>query len=196
MLAPYSPATVGLLPFKQVGYSPSAGNILLRFFLPPTLLILSAPYFLPKTSANVSAYLSKAEDTYLPGVAAKHDKLNDQLSLHWHLARDKLEGVSDTVAGWGGDAVHSVEGATGLKLSDALKKAEEVKRQVESRAESARAQVAAQPVETVGIVVEQIPVARIVKPVEDVVAPAGVQAPAVPKIVKPAEGQKPGPRLV
>lgn len=88
-----------------------------------------------------------------------------------------------------------------MKLGDALKKAEEVKRQVEMNAERHKAEIQAKaekPVETVGVVVEQIPVARIVKPVEDKteLAPGKVEAPALPKIVKPNEGQKPGPRLV
>lgn len=40
----------------------------------------SLAYFLPKTSHNVSSYLSSLEETYFPGFAAQHAELNKNVS--------------------------------------------------------------------------------------------------------------------
>ena len=41
-----------------------------RLLLPPTFLIFSANYFLPKTTASLSAYLGSLEETFLLGTEA------------------------------------------------------------------------------------------------------------------------------
>lgn len=74
------------------------------------------PYFLPKTSHNIRAYLSDVEDRVAPEFAAKHDHFNSMMNMHYHMALDKLRGASSDVDGWAQRARQGVQDATGLNV--------------------------------------------------------------------------------
>lgn len=81
---------------------------------------------------------------------------------------DRLKGVGKDVEDLSLKAVQKVEGATGLKVGDAVRRGQE-KVEVQSRKlENYVAQSRDRPVERVGYVVEQKPVAEIVRPVEEI----------------------------
>ncbi|KAJ7851066.1 apolipo protein O-domain-containing protein [Mycena olivaceomarginata] len=75
----------------------------IRLLLPPALFVPTFAHFLPRTSANIRA--SELEDTHLPSMAEKHEG-----------GRSAGEGVRGGVLG----ARERVQGATGLKLREAL----------------------------------------------------------------------------
>lgn len=154
------------------------GNILLRLTIPPLFFVAAAPYFLPKTSHNVRQYLGKIEDAHFPEFASQHDELNRQLSSTFNSAKYHAEHLSDDVRGLSGKITHQIEDTTGLKLKDALNRANQVSTQVSSefsqelekqRATEASRYAAAveeakslsQP-QTVAIITEEIPVAEVV----------------------------------
>jgi MICOS complex subunit MIC26 len=126
-------------------------NFLVRFTLPPLFVVAAMPYFLPKTSHNLRNYLSDLEDKYLPEMAAQHDKINGQLGMHWEMLKDRFGGIGNTVEEYSAKARQGVEGATGLRLGQRLNQ---------------RPRSEAVPVETVGILVEERPIAEVVVPVE------------------------------
>lgn len=185
--APFSPGTVShntpsfLLPHGTDTHPPSlaTGNILVRLLLPPTLLVASAPYFLPHTSANVRAYLSRVEDTHFPDLAAQHRAVNAQLHATFSTALHKVEHVGADVGQLGGKVVHAVEEHTGLRLGEVIGRAREVGEDAVREFSTTRAakegehlagrqqlaRVAADPkTEVVGVVYEEIPVAVVVAP--------------------------------
>ncbi|KAF8317895.1 hypothetical protein DL93DRAFT_2095465 [Clavulina sp. PMI_390] len=76
--------TPGIL---YVGVATMAGSILgrtralpVRILLPPTLFLISFPYFLPKTAHNVRAYASELEDRFAPSLGASHAALNKSVA--------------------------------------------------------------------------------------------------------------------
>ncbi|KAG8899336.1 hypothetical protein FRC00_001579 [Tulasnella sp. 408] len=78
------PMTPGLL---YVGVATLTASVIgrrrslpVRLVLPPVFFAASLAYFLPKTSHNVSSYLSSLEETYFPGFAAQHTELNKNVS--------------------------------------------------------------------------------------------------------------------
>ncbi|KAG9046231.1 hypothetical protein FS837_004829 [Tulasnella sp. UAMH 9824] len=78
------PMTPGLL---YVGVATLTASVIgrrrslpVRLVLPPVFFAASLAYFLPKTSHNVSSYLSSLEETYFPGFAAQHAELNKNVS--------------------------------------------------------------------------------------------------------------------
>lgn len=74
------------------------------------------PYFLPKTSHNIRAYLSDVEDRVAPEFAAKHDHFNSMMNMHYHMALDKVRGAGSDVDGWAQRARQGVQDATGLNV--------------------------------------------------------------------------------
>ena len=116
-----------------------------RFLLPPTFFILSLNYFLPKTSDNVSTYLTSLEETYFPTLAEKHAIGRAHTSMTWERIKeftsDSREKLGDGVR----DAVKNVEGWTGLKLGETLRvgkiEAAEIQKEVVSIAKKAEAKV-------------------------------------------------------
>jgi len=124
ILVPEEPLTPGLL---YVGVSALTGSILarnrsifMRFALPPTLLLLSFDHFLPKTYHNLSSYFGSLEDKYLPAVAEKHDIAKAHTAMTWERIRDATKDGRATLGGGVENAVHKAQGATGLKLTEAL----------------------------------------------------------------------------
>lgn len=87
-----------------------------RFLAPPLFTLAAMPYFLPKTSHNIRAYLSDVEDRVAPEFAAKHDHFNSMMNMHWNMALDKLRGAGGDVDGWARRARQGVQDATGLNV--------------------------------------------------------------------------------
>lgn len=78
------PMTPGLL---YVGVATLTASVIgrrrslpVRLVLPPVFFAASLAYFLPKTSHNVSSYLTSLEQTYFPGFAAQHAAVNKNVS--------------------------------------------------------------------------------------------------------------------
>jgi organizing structure protein 2 len=140
----------------------------IRWLAPPLFALASAPYFLPKTSSNIRAYLSRVENAHFPELAAEHDKLNAQVSSTWNRLQGQVGGAGEAAKGWGERAARGVEDATGLKVAN-------VRGEVLRRVDEAKAQAKAirdqglpkegERLERVGVIVEQRPVAEIVAPV-------------------------------
>ncbi|EJD05217.1 uncharacterized protein FOMMEDRAFT_105442 [Fomitiporia mediterranea MF3/22] len=122
--APDEQLTPGIL---YVGVATLSGSILARsrglptrFLLPPTLFLLSFNHFLPKTTSNIGAYVSDLEHTYAPRAAQFTDTAVAHTQMTWEMAKDKVgEGRAALERGVE-SAVGSVQGATGLKLREAL----------------------------------------------------------------------------
>lgn len=87
-----------------------------RFLAPPLFTLAALPYFLPKTAHNLRAYLSEVEDKAFPEFAEKHDQFNSNLSMHWHMALDKLRGAGSDVDGWARKARQGIQESTGLNV--------------------------------------------------------------------------------
>ncbi|KAF9486623.1 hypothetical protein BDN71DRAFT_1514812, partial [Pleurotus eryngii] len=107
IIAPDEPLTPALL---YVGISTLTGSILARnrglptrVLLPPVFLLASLNHFLPKTSANLSAYFSALEETYFPTVAEKHAIANAHSRMTWERVKEGTqsgrEGVMKGVEG-------------------------------------------------------------------------------------------------
>ncbi|BEI85477.1 hypothetical protein CcaverHIS002_0508780 [Cutaneotrichosporon cavernicola] len=165
-----------------------------RFLAPPVFALAALPYFLPKTAHNLRAYISDIEDKQAPEFAAKHDAFNHNLEMHWHMAIDRLRGVSHEAAQWSSKAAEGVENATGLRVGDTLRRGQaaaaakigETRAVIRDEVAALRDEVAkpAQPVvlQKVATVVEEKPIAEIVVavPAEAVAAPVAVAAVATP----------------
>lgn len=177
-----------------------------RFLAPPTLALAALPYFLPKTAHNLRQYVSDIEDKNFPDFAAKHDQFNQNLEMHWHIAADRLRGVSHEAASWSSKAAEGVESATGLRVADALRRGQQGVEHAKSKVAEATASVrdhlpsthapaapATAPVvlQKVGTVVEQKPIAEIVVAVPESEAPVEAPKVEVPVAVVPEAAQPP-----
>ena len=156
LIAPDEPLTPGIL---YVGVATLTGSVLarnrslaLRLALPPTLLLLSLNHFLPKTSANVSAYAGALEDTYFPAFAEKHDIAKAHSAMTWDRAKDAAAGGRERVGAGVLGAVVRLEQATGLKLQETLGWSRAAAGKVEGQAREA-AQVVKVKAEEAGAVV-------------------------------------------
>ncbi|KAL7421884.1 hypothetical protein Q5752_003656 [Cryptotrichosporon argae] len=138
----------------------------LRFLAPPLFTLAAFPYFLPKTSARVRAYLSELEDAHFPDFAARHDRVVGGLEAHWAMALDRVRGAGAAAKGWSEDAVRGVESSTGLKVGDAVRRGREAVDAERARFGTLAPRPQDVKVERVGYVVEQKPVAEIVRVVE------------------------------
>ncbi|KZW00506.1 hypothetical protein EXIGLDRAFT_830664 [Exidia glandulosa HHB12029] len=92
----------------------------IRVLLPPTLLLASLPYFLPRTSANVAAYARELERAHFPQLAEQHESLEKQTRGAWTSASASVHGVGATVQDRVRWAVGETQRATGLRLREAL----------------------------------------------------------------------------
>ena len=124
ILVPEETLTPGLL---YVGVSALTGSILarnrsilLRFALPPTLLLLSFDHFLPKTYHNLSSYFGTLEDKYLPAIAKKHDTAKAHTAMTWGRIKDVTKDGRATLGGGVEKVVHKAQDATGLKFTEVL----------------------------------------------------------------------------
>lgn len=164
------PLTPGIIYVLIAGLS---GSVLtrtrafpIRWLAPPLFTIISAPFFLPKTSANIRSYLSRVEDAHMPELAREHDRLNARVGSLWNQSVQTVSGAGDQAKGWTERAVQTVEDSTGLRVGAGIRKAQEVAAgDIKKRVDEAKA-LRENKTETVGYVVEQKPVAEIVRPVE------------------------------
>ncbi|KAI5835246.1 hypothetical protein K523DRAFT_368491 [Schizophyllum commune Tattone D] len=120
-------------------------SLLTRFVIPPAFLVGSMNYFLPHTSANISAYGASLEETYFPTLAEKHAIANAHSAMTWQRLKDATESGREKLGDGVLAAVEAAQSATGLKLKEALgwskARAEEVKVQARAVAEDAEAKV-------------------------------------------------------
>ncbi|KAH9837539.1 apolipo protein O-domain-containing protein [Rhodofomes roseus] len=164
LVAPDEPLTPGIL---YVGVATLTGSVLarnrslpVRLALPPTLLLLSLRHFLPKTGHNVSSYLGSLEDTYLPGVAEKHDIAKAHSAMTWARLQDASAAGRARLGESVLRAVVSLEQATGLKLQDTLGWSKGVARAVEGQAREAAAAVQQKAGEAGAVVAQRVEEAK------------------------------------
>jgi organizing structure protein 2 len=124
LIAPGEPLTPALL---YVGVASLSGSILARnrsvftrVLLPPTFLLLSFNYFLPKTAQNVSAYAGSLEEKHFPTLARKHAVAIAHTHMTWERAREAGISGRDRIQDGLGGAVRRVQELTGLKVQEAL----------------------------------------------------------------------------
>ncbi|KAJ6460055.1 apolipo protein O-domain-containing protein [Mycena vitilis] len=92
----------------------------IRLILPPVLGTAAFAHFLPKHSHNIRSYLSDLEDTHFPTVAEKHEIGKAHSAMGWARVREGMESAGEGVRGGVLAAVERVQGATGLRLKEAL----------------------------------------------------------------------------
>ncbi|KAG8875435.1 hypothetical protein FRB98_007804 [Tulasnella sp. 332] len=114
------PMTPGLL---YVGVATLTGSILgrnriapVRFLLPPTALVISLAYFLPKTFANVSTYTSSLERTYIPTFQDNRQQIQKSISDSLFSSSKALSNTRDRLSANIDWARKEVESSTGLKI--------------------------------------------------------------------------------
>ena len=141
LIAPDEPLTPALL---YVGVASLSGSILARnrsvftrIFLPPTFLLLSCKYFLPKTTQNVSEYAGSLEEEHFPTLAQKHAVAIAHSHMAWE--RVRAAGVSgrDKVQDGLGSAARKVQELTGLKVNEALGRGTTIAGEAVEKAEDA-----------------------------------------------------------
>ncbi|KAF7350235.1 MICOS complex subunit [Mycena venus] len=103
----------------------------IRLLLPPALFVPTFAHFLPRTSSNIRAYASELEEHYAPGVAEKHEIGKAHAGMAWARLVEGGRGVGEGVKGGVLAAVEKVQGATGLKLREALGVVKEMEGKVE-----------------------------------------------------------------
>jgi organizing structure protein 2 len=146
------------------------------------------PYFLPKTSHNIRQYLSEVENRQFPELAARHDQIMATSESHWEMLKDRVGGASQDMSSWSKNAVEGIERNTGLKVGDVVRRGQEAAGKVRNELER-KAPPAETKVERVGYVVEQKPVAELVRPVS---VAADASAPVAPAPAAPvAEAKAP-----
>ncbi|TFK95943.1 apolipo protein O-domain-containing protein [Pterulicium gracile] len=136
---PTEPLTPSIL---YVGIATLSGSIIARnrfigtrLLLPPALLLLSANHFLPKTTANVTSYLSSLEDTYAPNFADKHRTANAHTAMTWEMAKERTKDARVSLGRGAESLVGKVQEVTGLRVSEALGWGREAARNVEVQVE-------------------------------------------------------------
>lgn len=166
VLPPDEPLTPGIIYVLIAGLT---GSVLsrtrafpIRFLAPPLFTLAAMPYFLPKTAHNLRQYLSNVEDQRFPDLAARHDSLNANLEMHWEMVRNRVSGAGQGMERWSRSAVEGIERGTGLKVGDVVKRGQATVDQLRERVEGGGKGT---QYERVGYVVEQTPVAEIVRPV-------------------------------
>ncbi|KAJ6498234.1 apolipo protein O-domain-containing protein [Mycena vulgaris] len=124
----------------------------IRAVLPPLLGVAAATHFLPKTSANVRAYLGALEDHYVPEAARVHEVGKAHTQMTWDRVSAGVEDMRERAKGGVLEAVARVQGATGLKVREALG----IARGVEAKAESAIGETAAQAEKAIAATVAKV----------------------------------------
>ncbi|KAI0273068.1 apolipo protein O-domain-containing protein [Russula aff. rugulosa BPL654] len=141
LIAPDESLTPALL---YVGVASLSGSILARnrsvfsrILLPPTFLLLSFNYFLPKTTHNVSAYAGSLEEKHFPSLAQKHAVAIAHSHMTWE--RVRAAGISgrDKVQDGFGSAARKVQELTGLKVHEALGRGTTIASEAVEKAEEA-----------------------------------------------------------
>ncbi|TRM61114.1 apolipo protein O-domain-containing protein [Schizophyllum amplum] len=119
--------------------------LLTRLVIPPAFLIGSMNYFLPQTSANISAYCASIEEAHFPTLAEKHAIANAHTAMTWYRLKDATQSGREKMGDGVLAAVEATQSLTGLKLKEALgwskARAAEVKEQARVIAEDAEAKV-------------------------------------------------------
>ncbi|EIM84620.1 uncharacterized protein STEHIDRAFT_140777 [Stereum hirsutum FP-91666 SS1] len=90
----------------------------LRFLAPPTFFFVSLSYFLPRTSANLNAYLGSLEDRYLPKVAHVHDTGKAHSAMGWEMLKERVGESNEKVKKGLEGVLGQVQDKTGLKVRD------------------------------------------------------------------------------
>lgn len=165
----------------------------IRFLTPPLFTVLAMPYFLPKTSSNIRQYLSDVEDRHFPEFAQRHDQIMSTSESHWEMLKDRVGGATKEVGTWSKGAVEGIERNTGLRVGDVVRRGQEtaskVRAELERKApETKQGDLA---LERVGYVVEQKPVAELVRPVS-----AEEKDASAPVTAAPVTADKTGKRMV
>jgi organizing structure protein 2 len=154
------------------------------------------PYFLPKTSHNIRQYLSALEDRHFPEFAARHDQIMATSESHFEMLKDRVGGASKEVENWSKSAVEGIEKGTGLKVGDVVRRGQEAAGKVRNELE-AKVPGEGVKMEKVGYVVEQRPVAELVRPVsaapEQTAPGASPLAKSAPAPSAPASAPKAAP---
>ncbi|EPQ55566.1 hypothetical protein GLOTRDRAFT_138456 [Gloeophyllum trabeum ATCC 11539] len=112
-----------------------------RFVLPPTAFLVSLSYFLPKTSANVSAYTTELEERYFPTLAEKHAIARAHSGMLVERIKDGYQSGREQMGAGLGKGVDWAQGVTGLKIREALGWSEDVLEGAEARARSVTSEV-------------------------------------------------------
>ncbi|KAK7018471.1 MICOS complex subunit [Favolaschia claudopus] len=102
-----------------------------RLLLPPLLGSLAFAHFLPKTSHNIRSYAADLEDAHFPSFAEKHDIGKAHAGMAWARLEEGVKGAGESVKGGVMRALEGVQGATGLRVREALG----VVREMEGKAE-------------------------------------------------------------
>lgn len=115
------PMTPGLL---YVGVATLTASVIgrrrslpVRLVLPPVFFAASLAYFLPKTSHNLSSYLSSLEETYFPGFATQHAELNKNVSESVSSTLKSYAKAKDAASDGIRQARQQLEQHTGLKVA-------------------------------------------------------------------------------
>ncbi|KAH7105171.1 apolipo protein O-domain-containing protein [Auriculariales sp. MPI-PUGE-AT-0066] len=129
--------TPGIL---YVGVAGLTGSILargrvfpVRFLLPPALFIGAMPYFLPRTTANISAWLSQLEHAYVPEFAKQHDAVVGRSREIVGTARAHSAMTLERVKNGAEWAVGETQRVTGLQLREAFSWAKQAEHKVEAK---------------------------------------------------------------
>jgi organizing structure protein 2 len=91
-----------------------------RLVLPPILFLASFKHFLPKTSANLGAYISSIERAHFPALAEKHREAEKRLCDGWRSVKQGTREGNEKVVESVNTAVKRLQGFTGLKLQEAF----------------------------------------------------------------------------
>ncbi|KAJ6536943.1 apolipo protein O-domain-containing protein [Mycena capillaripes] len=103
----------------------------IRALIPPVLGAAAFAHFLPKTSANLRAYAGALEDEHLPALAETHEIGKAHSAMAWARVREGTAKAHGAVRGGVLEAVERLQGATGLRIREALG----VAREMEGKAE-------------------------------------------------------------
>lgn len=93
-------------------------SIILRIALPPTLFLVSMNHLLPKTSSNISSYISTLERAHAPALADAHEQLNESIASGSATARRTLDNVQLATTKGVERTLSELQNWTGLKLTE------------------------------------------------------------------------------
>ncbi|KAF9007090.1 apolipo protein O-domain-containing protein [Cyathus striatus] len=124
IISPQESLTPGLL---YVGIAALSGSIIARnrflvtrLILPPTLLVLSANHFLPKTTTNLREYFASLEDTYFPTFSEKHEIAKAHSSMTWERIKEATASGREHINHGAVVLVDKTQEVTGLKIRETL----------------------------------------------------------------------------
>ncbi|KAG9037633.1 hypothetical protein FRB95_004853 [Tulasnella sp. JGI-2019a] len=165
------PMTPGLL---YVGVATLTGSVIgrnriapIRILIPPTALLASLAYFLPKTFANLSSYTSSLEKAYIPAFQHNRHELQHSVSSSLSSTTQALTKAKDTLGNNSTWARNEIERTTGLKvgresesgganLQTALQSIGQQAKDVSARMQEETKKLAGQAGEKVDVLVEEI----------------------------------------